>query len=216
MLMGLIWIQSDSDANELDEAVEILKATGVQGGLIVHINCRDGKLTAALGAGDGYLVNGLEKNIQAVKAATRHILSSGLCGKVTVQRWLGTRLPYIDNIVNLVVAENITDVSMEEVMRVLRPGGVAYIKKKGKWNTIRKPWPNDIDEWTHFMHDASGNAVSQDKVVGPPRHMQWLAAPEWSRNHHNLASISSVVSAQGRIFYIVDEATSGSMLVPGK
>lgn len=216
MLLGLLWIQSDSDANELDEAAEILKATGVQGGLVIHINCGDGKLTAALGVRDGYLVNGLEKNAQAVKAATRHIRSSGLSGKVTVERWSGKYLPYIDNIVNLIVAENLMGVSMVEVMRILRPGGAAYIKKRGKWNTIRKPWPVNIDEWTHFLHDASGNAVSQDKVVGPPRHMQWLATPKWSRNHHNLASISSVVSARGRLFYIVDEATSGSMLVPGK
>jgi outer membrane protein assembly factor BamB len=184
--------------------------------LVIHINCGDGKLTAALGAKDGCLVNGLDKNPQAVRTAARHIRSSGLSGKVTVELWSGTHLPYIDNLVNLVVAENITGVSIEEVMRVLRPGGIAYIKKDGKWNTIRKPWPKDIDEWTHFLHDASGNAVSQDNVVGPPRHMQWQAAPEWCRNHHNLASISSVVSAQGRLFYIVDEATSGSMLVPGQ
>jgi SAM-dependent methyltransferase len=216
MLMGLLWFQPESDANELDEAADILKATGIQGGLIIHINCGDGKLTAALGARGGYLVNGLDKNPQAVKAATRHILSSGLSGKIIVERWPDTHLPYIDNVVNLVVAENLMGVSMEEVMRVLCPGGVAYIKKKGKWNTIHKARPNNIDEWTHFLYDASGNAVSQDKVVGPPRHMQWQAAPEWSRNHHNLASISSVVSAQGRLFYIVDEATSGSMLVPGK
>ena len=219
MLLGLLWIQPDSDADESDEmeqAAEILKATGVQGGLVIHINCGDGKLTAALGTRDGYLVNGLDRNPQAIKSAARHIRSSGLSGKVTVERWSGTHLPYIDNLVNLVVAENVTGVSMEEVMRVLRPGGVAYIKKDGKWNTIRKPWPKDIDEWTHFLHDASGNAVSQDNVVGPPRHMQWQAAPEWCRNHHNLASISSVVSTQGRLFYIVDEATSGSMLVPGK
>jgi outer membrane protein assembly factor BamB len=219
MFLGMLWFQTNSNANEVNElekADEILKATGVQGGLIIHINCGDGKMTAALGARDGYLVNGLEKNQQTVKAATRHIQSSGLSGKITVEHWPGIHLPYIDNLVNLVVAENDTSISMEEVMRVLCPGGVAYIQKRDKWNTIRKPWPKDIDEWTHFLHDASGNAVSKDQVVGPPRHMQWQAAPEWSRNHHNLASISSIVSAQGRLFYIVDEATSGSMLVPGK
>ncbi len=35
-------------------AMRILKATGVKGGLIVHIGCGDGKLTAALRAGDSY------------------------------------------------------------------------------------------------------------------------------------------------------------------
>ncbi|GAH58437.1 unnamed protein product, partial [marine sediment metagenome] len=188
----------------------------MKGGLVVHINCGDGKLTAALGAGDSFLAHGLDENAQALQAANKHIRSLGLCGKVTVERWSGEELPYIDNLVNLVVAENLGRVSMKEVMRVLSPGGAAYVKSKSKWTKTYKPRPRDIDEWTHFLHDASGNAVSEDQVAGPPRRMQWLAAPEWSRNHHKLASISSVVSAQGRLFYILDEATAGSMLVPGR
>ncbi|MFH1923999.1 MAG: hypothetical protein ABIP48_29445, partial [Planctomycetota bacterium] len=41
-------------------AREILAATGVRGGLIVHVGSGDGKLTAAVGEGPGYLVLGLE------------------------------------------------------------------------------------------------------------------------------------------------------------
>jgi len=214
--LGANPLVKDVFGDEKQKAAEILKATGVKGGLVVHINCGDGKLTAALGAGDSFLVHGLDENAQALQAANKHIRSLGLCGKVTVERWSGDELPYIDNLVNLVVAENLGRVSMKEVMRVLSPGGAAYVKSKSKWTKTSKPRPKDIDEWTHFLHDASGNAVSEDQVAGPPRRMQWLAAPEWSRNHHKLASISSVVSAQGRLFYILDEATAGSMLVPGR
>jgi len=218
-LLGWLWIPFACDAikaEQMDKASEILKATSVRGGLIIHIDCGDGRLTAALGAKNGYLVHGLATDAQDVKMARRHIRSLGLYGKVAVEQWSGKKLPYIDNLVNLVVAGERARVSMEEVMRVLRPGGAAYIQKKGKAVVRRKSWPEDIDEWTHFLHDASGNAVSQDRMVGPPRRMQWLAAPWWSRNHHKLASVSSVVSAQGRLFYIVDEATAGSMLVPGR
>lgn len=40
-------------------ARKILNDTGVQGGLVVHIGCGDGKLAAALGTGDKYSVQGL-------------------------------------------------------------------------------------------------------------------------------------------------------------
>ena len=45
----------------------------------------------------------------------------------------GERLPYTDNLVNLIVADNLGKLSMSEVMRVLAPNGVALIggKKTG-------------------------------------------------------------------------------------
>ena len=39
-----------------ESAREILDTAGVQGGLVVHGGCADGKVTAALGAGEGFLV----------------------------------------------------------------------------------------------------------------------------------------------------------------
>jgi outer membrane protein assembly factor BamB len=199
-----------------NKAHKILNTTDVKGGMIVHLGCGDGKLTAALYANDSYLVHGLDEDVKDIDQARKYIESLGLYGKVSVDHFEGRRLPYIDNLVNLVVAEDIGELPLTEVMRVLAPKGMAYIGHDGKWKKIVKPWPADIDEWTHFLHDASGNAVSRDEVAGPPRRMQWLAAPQWSRNHHKLASISSVVSAEGKLFYIVDEATAGSMLVPGR
>jgi hypothetical protein len=44
---------------EAHAAAEILKASGIRGGLIVHLGCGDGKQTAALRAKDSYLVQGL-------------------------------------------------------------------------------------------------------------------------------------------------------------
>ena len=42
------------------QARQILAATGVRGGLVVHVGCGDGTLTAALRASDSYLVHGLD------------------------------------------------------------------------------------------------------------------------------------------------------------
>ena len=50
----------------------------------VHVGCGDGKLTAALRAGDGFLVHGLDTDVKNVAKAREHIRSRGLCGKVSV------------------------------------------------------------------------------------------------------------------------------------
>jgi len=70
----------------------------------------------------------------------------------------------------------------------------------------RKAWPKDIDEWTHFLHGADGNPVARDSVVGPPRRYQWTSGPTWLRSHETDSSVSTLVTAQGRLFYITDEA----------
>jgi len=216
-LVVLLVLGSFAAALYADSAEAILQAAGVKGGLIVHLGCGDGRLTAALHANESYVVHGLDADAANIEKARTHIRSLGLYGPVAIEPWAGGALPYVDNGVNLLVAEDLGGVPMAEVMRVLAPLGVAYVKgKDGQWAKTVKPRPKEIDEWTHFLHGADGNAVAHDSVVGPPRHMQWLGAPAWSRYHHMLASISAVVSSGGRIFYIVDEGPAGSMQVPGK
>jgi len=77
---------------------------GIQGGLVVHLGCGDGKLTAALRANDSFVVHGLDAD---VTAASKHIQSLGLYGPVSVRPWAGDRLPYVDNLVNLIDADNL-------------------------------------------------------------------------------------------------------------
>ena len=74
------------------------------------------------------------------------------------------------------------------------------------WLKAAKPWPPAIDEWTHFLHGADGNPVARDTQVGPPRHYQWISDPLWMRSHESDSSISTLVTAQGRLFAICDEA----------
>ena len=163
-----------------------------------------------------YLVHGLDPDPKNISTARKRIARAKPAGKVTFDVLRAASLPYTDNLVNLIVAEDLGKISTAEAMRVLRPGGVLQVRKGDKWTATVKPRPKEIDDWTHFLHSASGNAVSNDTVVAPPRHMQWLAGPVWSRNHHKLASISSVVTAGGRLFYIMDSGTSANMSVVGK
>jgi len=213
----------------------ILKDTGVAGGLVVHVGCGNGRLTAALHAGDGYLVQGLAADPEDIAAAREHVHSLGLTGKVLIDRWQGGSLPYLDNLVNLVVVD--TRYAMRdagsEILRILAPHGVAVAREKGNeawlsrishpvsrigdgFSMFTKPVPAEIDEWTHYLHGPDNNAVARDRVVGAPRRMQWVADPRWTRHHNYLNSISSVVTADGRVFYIVDEASPANMNLPGR
>ena len=196
-----------------DQAKSILEATGVTGGLVVHLGCGDARLTAALRAGDAYLVHGLDADADNVAKARAHVRSLGLCGEVSVEQLTGKRLPYVDGLVNLVVVDEQGDVATDEVMRVLAPGGVAYVRAGDGWKKHVKPRPDNTDEWTHMLYDATNNAVSKDDVVGPPHQVQWIGDPRWQRSHDHLASLSAAVSSGGRIFYIVDEAPVAAVVL---
>jgi len=194
----------------------ILDATGVQGGLVVHLGCGDGKMTAALHGSDRYVVHGLDEDAANVEKARAYIHSKGLSGPVSVAVLDGARLPYADGLVQLVVSDDLGDVSMEEIMRVLCPGGVAYVKEGDRFRKTIKPKPDEIDEWTHALHGPDNNAVAQDTVVGPPGRIQWIGGPSWARSHDHLSSTSAVVSSDGRVFAIVDEGPAAAVALPAE
>ena len=215
-LLGVVWgiAKASSVETAVDQtAEEILKRSGVTGGVIVDIGCGEGRLAAALCRNDRYVAQGLDVDARAIESGRRMLYARGLLGRVTLRVLKGSYLPFIDNMVNLVVVEKRDLVSNSEIMRVLRPLGVACIATgDGRWRIKRKPWPKDIDEWTHYLHDATNNAVAKDTVVGPPSHLQWLANPKWSRHHDHISAMTALVSAGGRIFYIMDEGSRESIL----
>ena len=85
-------------------AQEILDATGVQGGLILHIGSGDGQLTQALRANEHFMVHGLDSNATHVQTAREAILANGQYGSITIDHLTGTELPIVDNLINLVVS----------------------------------------------------------------------------------------------------------------
>jgi outer membrane protein assembly factor BamB len=212
------------------DALATLEDSGVKGGLIVHIGCGDPAkpgFTAALRVNDSFLVHGLTRDRQALARVRDSVRKAGVYGPVSADLLEGNTLPYIDNSVNLVVAENGTGVSRREIMRVLVPKGVAYVSRESRprseggtpstqWNKIVKQRPDNIDDWTHYMHDPSNNAVAHDTAIGPLRHLQWDGSPQFSRHHEFTSSVAAVVSANGRLFSIMDMGSRASIHMPAK
>jgi len=191
------------------QAAEILRITGVQGGIVVHLGCGDGRLTAALHADDRFTVHGLDSDPARVENARDYIQAQGLYGPVSVETFSAPTLPYAYNLINLVVVQETGKVSKGEIMRVLAPGGAVCFQREGRWHKDVKAWPENIDQWTHFLHDASNNAVADDARVGPPRGLQWVAPPLWLRSHETPSGIQASVSGGGRLFYLFDEGLIG-------
>jgi outer membrane protein assembly factor BamB len=208
-LAGLCLVLSQNVRAE--SAGDILKQSGVTGGLIVHIGCGDGKLTSELGVKDGYIVQGLDRSPANVDKARAHFSKKGLSGKVTARTFDGKTLPYRDNVVNLIVA----DAGMApdaEITRVLAPEGVVIIGGKKRI----KPRPSDIDDWTHYHHDPQGTMVGLDKKVAPLHGIQWMGSPKWLRNHDFMTGMHAMVTTNGRVFYVIDEGLRNHILLPAK
>jgi len=229
---------SAAQANELATQLGELP-----GGVCVVLGRRDAGLAIAISRNSRFVVHGLYRDRAGLDRARKAIRSGGLYGRVSADLAPADRLPYAENLVNLVVADDYAALkskgfSVDELLRVLSPLGVALIghsdaaggsrpawvaglrselaaagiaevelvEENGLWLKLKKPWPKDIDQWTHFLHGPDGNPVADDRVVGPPKHYQWTAGPRWLRSHDTDSSISAVVTAAGRIYYIVDEA----------
>jgi outer membrane protein assembly factor BamB/protein-L-isoaspartate O-methyltransferase len=194
-------------------AEKILAAAGVRGGIVAHLGCGDGRLTAALRAGNAFTIHALERNPALVQTAREHIANVGQYGPVSVEHWARSTLPYADNLINLVVINGPSAVERTEILRVLAPGGTAVFSSTGRepqiTDVIVKPRPDTIDQWTHFLHDAGNNAVARDTQVGPPRCLQWVAPPLWLRSHETPSGIEGLVSSDRRIFYFLDEGLIG-------
>jgi len=206
--MLLVTMAPVASAGPADEAEQIASLAGFHGGLVIHVGCGDGKLTASLRLADNCVVQGLQSDAKRVEMARAAIRTTGLYGPVSVIHWRGKKLPYVDNLASLVVCEDGGGAAPGELMRVVRPHGAVVVKRDGKWTVAFKPQLQGTDEWEQHYHG--------DTVVGPPRRYQWLGEPQWQRSHLAMPSINSMVSTKGRLFTVEDLASAEHPALPGK
>ena len=204
-------------------ATDMVRSSGLSGGICAVVGPANADLALAIARQGNFVVHVLCSDSARCGELRKAIRSHGMYGTVSAHVFGNGRLPYADNLVNLVVMRDAGyGIRDEEITRVLAPGGVALVLD-GKSETENRKWtkpvPPNIDEWTHYLHGADGNPVARDRVVGPPEHYQWIAGPMWQRSHETDSSISTVVTASGRLFFIIDEAPismAGNHSLPDK
>jgi len=193
-----------------------LENLDVPGGLLVHVGASDVERTAALNRDGRFLVHFLCSDNRAAEKASSAVVAKGLAGQATVSVFDGVNLPFIDNVVNLLTVEGGSKIPMPEMLRVLTPRGTVLSLRNGEWKKTTKPVPPSIDDWSHNLYDAGNSGVSRDLEAGSPRHMQWTADPRFSRSHDGNSSILTMVSAGGRVFYMMDEGSTAFLSLPSK
>jgi len=233
VILGLHLWAAALGADVARTAAEIVRASGAPGGICAVVGSDDADLALAIARQGSFVVHALAAEPKRCDAMRQAIRAQGRYGTVSAATLDGGRLPYTPNLVNIVVADRWPELqkkglSPKEILRVLAPLGTAFIgpsaagvaeqfrsagasdvatlEAGGTWVQVRKPWPSDIDEWSHYLHGPDGNPVARDRVVATPEHYQWLSEPVWMRSHETDSSVSTLVTARGRLFAIVDEA----------
>jgi hypothetical protein len=162
-------------------AEAMLSAESIGHGLVVHVGASDGSLAEALARNQQVLVHALALDATTEAQLRQRFVKSGVHGQATAGR-IGTdvTLPLADNVASIVVADldAAKALKREELFRVLRPLGKAYLKSDGKWSALAKPRPKDVDDWAQYFHDAAMSDLSADRVSGPARGLQWQAGPQ--------------------------------------
>ncbi len=202
-------LAGSSFAAPAEDARSLFEKAGIKNGFVVRLGA-DAEVAATLKLNAGTQVQVLDTDPDRVAAARSVLLGKGIYGDVAAERFDGKSLPYIDGVVNLLIAEEPGALAMEEIQRVLVPGGVAIVKGEKSVKQV----PKGLDEWSHYFYDAKGNATSHDDVVGPPDRLQWLGSPRWSRHHDRISSTNAQVTSGGRLFTIMDEGSRISALLP--
>ncbi len=152
--------------------------------------------------------------------------------RITSESWSHQRLPYGDNLVNLLIVYQADNTTHSQISRVLAPLGKVWIQVDARseskpfnlktisesdgWLQLQKAWPDDIDEWTHFLHGVDGNCVANDTRIADPRTMQWTSGPDYTQHHNRPNSLSAMISARGRLYSIINDAPPGAAQLPDR
>jgi len=170
-------------------------------GYCVQLGCGDGVFAA-----DARLsVHVLDADPQNVERLRAQLQARDLYGIAAVEQWNAPWLPYADNLVNVLIAENPGNISQTEMLRVLAPLGTLWLKRNGAWEATRKPWPREFDEWTHWRHGPEANMVSHDTAVALPTGIRWIAGPAQDAGGRRWYNDHVLVTAAGRNFYQFDD-----------
>jgi outer membrane protein assembly factor BamB len=185
---------------------DTLESTGLSGGLVVVVSDERLESFDEVDLGERFIVQFLHRDVEQAEASRGVIHTQGIGARISASSFDGTDLPYVDNLVNLlIINDDSTGIPRDEILRVLAPSGTVVSCDE----TIVKPWPDDMDSWPHWLHGPDNNAVSQDQQIGVSRNLQWVMPPRWGRHHNLLYSVNALVSEAGRLYYIMDEAPVG-------
>jgi outer membrane protein assembly factor BamB len=172
LLLGL-GIGSRLAAEQVD-VTKLLDETGQRTGVVVIAGPNDIECARQVASAGEFVVLLVAENESTADRVRQSLDDRGLLGRVTVTTIRENKLPLVTNSAALLIADSDTlPINREELMRAVRPDGVAYLKQGSGWTTRTKPRPPEMDDWTQYFYNGAATDYSQDSLVGPARGLQW-------------------------------------------
>ncbi len=153
------------DNGDSEFAAHILETTGINKGVCSILDCKNDKTVIEIIRASTFFVH-IQDTSDSLVAKTKRIMDeANLYGKrVVVEKGSKNKLPYADNSIDLVISVHLNDseleeLSLSEILRVLRPKGKAILGRK-------KMYGKHLDELTskHLLHWLKANNVEQYKI----------------------------------------------------
>ena len=125
------------------------------------------------------LVHGLAVDDNSLERARQAIVERGLLGQAQVERMPLHSLPYLRDLANLVVLEDLADLASRglkwsDFERCVAPGGVTCVQRNGGCTATKEVRPADMDDWTRPAHGPDANRVSADRLIELPMEIRWV------------------------------------------
>jgi len=197
--------------------------SGLTRGVAVVVGADD-QLVLDLARASELLIYVRDPGAEAIQRLRTRVQEANLgIDRVVIERGSAGRLPFPDNMIDLVVvsppSEPSSAASIDEVARVLRPEGMAVFGDAGSlnnnedrtklnaaklppgapanWLAYTKPPLAGADDWTHWEHGPDNNPVSGDTVIRAPYMTQFMAHPLY------IGMPSITTAAGGRTFLAI-------------
>jgi len=156
-----------------------LDALNLKAGLAITIGVEAKVDQALLQTAPGWLLLSLPGDSTAADTR-REFLRSQDQGRAMVHPLLQKEVPLFPRAAGLVIvdADRLGDStpSWEEIQRVLRPYGSAFVKRNGTWQSTRAPWPDSIAHYPHWLGDEGFSGQVNDQEIQQARSLRWQAA----------------------------------------
>ena len=205
--------QTAKDVAQTDvsgRARELAAQAGFAGGVVALLGCGDGELAAGFCQYSNAVVHVLERDPALVEQARTALRGRGCYGQAAVELLRGARLPYADNLINVMMYDVRCMISTAEITRVLARGGTARSTssshqvidhKSTKQERLERgpafdhaAIPADAPDgaaWPMYRHDIQRSGATTSALPGYVE-LDWVA--EFG------SKVTAPVAAGGRVF----------------